>query len=697
MSEFAFLGTETAAEWESWRLDNAVVDDGAVRLRAERLPAYVDPRTLMDLASDEVPLVAIDVDDCGDLYLLRADGVLARYDADRDRLERFECAGVDLSDGEGRDLLVTPETIFVAQAVAAPGGTSGGADGSSGGRLVALSRHLRQTRWVVADPDAVPVALADHDDVVYALVATDGDGHLARVGPDGDRRPVLTGLTAPRGVAFDDAGGGYVLDEDVGGSPIVRRVESDALDPDSPLSAPSAWGPPVPTGAACMAAGRENELLVGCSDVPGGAATLFRVEADERDPLAGIEWGITDLHHAGDLYALDAAGSTVWRLDARGRYIRDETTDGYDARLTRSFDSGEFGVQWHRVTMGFDVDDPGTQVRLKYAASDDPLDTGDVDWQDLEPANPHDALLPGAEGRYLWLQVELRGDRYATPTLRTLRAYFPRQSYLRHLPAVYQDDADSRAFLERYLSIFESTFAGVAEDLDGVTRYFDPNGVPPEYLGWLERWLALEMDETWPDRARRDLIDAAPDLFRERGTVDGLLDLLDVYLSHVADPSPAWEARIDRQLDSVDDRVADGLSPADARPLRRRIESPSYLLEYADLDCASGPAREPYERLLDCPQCFFVFVRPFVDDEQFQTIQTLVDDHRPAHAVGQAVELTPSILLGGHSYLGINSVLPERDLVVGTGELGRDSVLAERESFGQLDVRARLGEDTTLS
>lgn len=727
MTEFAFLGTETPAEWDDWRLDNAVVDDGTVRLRSEALPAYVDPREAVTVPDTDSPIAAIDVDDCGDLYLLRESGVIQRYDADRGVVHRFECAGVDLSRGRGRDLLVTADTIYVADAM--PGEEEAGdpaegdeagdeeeeagdlaegdgdeedetGDGDSGedsgyeGRLVALSRHLRQTRWVITDPGAVPVALAAWGDEVYTLFETDVDGFLDRVDPDGSRHRVVEQLEAPRDVAFDEAGFCHLLDEE-DGDPVLRRVDGGRFSPDGPLSGPATWGAPVPTGASCLAAGREGELLVGCRDTPGGTATLFRVQPSERDALGGVEWDIAQLELDGTLYALADRGRTVQTLDARERFRRDETTGGYDARLIRSFDSGEPGVQWHRVTLGFAAAGSASQVRLSYAASDERVSSRDVDWQELEPANPHDALLDDAKGRYLWVRIELVGGVYETPTLETFRAYFPQQSYLRYLPAIYREDAESRAFLERYLSLFESTFVDIEEQIEAVTRFFDPEGIPPEYLSWLEAWLALETDESWPSPARRRLLKQAPELFRKRGTPDGLLDLVDIYLDAVADPSPGWLAHIERQLDSVSDRGE--LSPADARTLRRRIESNSFLLEYADLDCVEGEAREAYTRLIECPQCFFVFVRPFVTDEELETIQTLVDENRPAHAVGQVVELEPSILLGGHSYLGINSVLPERDLAVGRGNLGQDSVLDERETAGQLEVRSRLGEDTRLS
>lgn len=709
--EFAFRGTATADAWETWSFDNVVNDNGTVRLRRERLPDYVDPEVVVELDARDSPVVDIDVDTCGDLYLLRESGHVDRYDADADRLDRLGCDAVGPPDAIARSLAVMTDTVYVASAVAADGTDqpdgSGDDSGPNGadvsdteptprGSVTAIARHIEQRRWRTTVPDGTPVAMADDGDRVYALFETDDEGYLATVARDGDVAPVLDGLPGPLDVAIDAEGTTYLLAEPDGRAEI-RRTDVDTLDPARRVEAPAIWDVPVPTRATCLAAGEGDELFVGRTGTAAGEVTLFRVRETAQDAVASSDRDLERLHLADGLYAVETGGRSIVSFEARTSFVTHETADAHTGWMYRSFDSGEATTVWHRVTLGFSVGDADAQVRLAYAATDDPTRAQDVDWRWIDPANPHDALLDDAVGRYLWLRIELQGARFSTPRLRTVRAYFPRLSYLRYLPAIYREDDASRAFLERFLSIFESEFVGVEEEIGRMTQYLDPDGIPPAFLDWLGDWLALSPDETWPESARRELLSRAPALFRDRGTPNGLLALLNLYLSHVADPSSLWEARRERQLAAIDERVPEELSPADARTLRRRIESDVFLLEYTDLDCATGPSREPLERLLDCPQCFFVFVRPFVSDAQFETIQRLIDDTRPAHAVGRAVELEPSIVLGGHAYLGVNSVLPERDLVVGEAALGRDSALESLETAGQLGVRASLGNDTELS
>lgn len=692
MSDFAFLGTETAAAWDEWHLENAVVDAGSVHLATERFPAYVDPRELVELDAMASPVVDIEVDDCDILYLLRASGHVERYDAGTGRLDRLGCAPVGAEAGVAVALSVTPDTIYVASAD----------DPGPDGYVTAIAKYPEQRRWQTTLADASPVAMvdaggtADADGRVYLLVETPASGSLVIVEPSGAVRTVLTDLLGPLDVAVDPAGIGYLLSRPTD-RPELRRVDTQTLDPDAPTAAPSAWAAPVPSGASALAVGADDELLVGRDDTAAGKVTLFRARGTGRDALSSLDTDVARLHLADRLYAVESGGRVVRALDPKTRYATHGETGDHVAVLTRRFDSGEQATAWHRVTMGLDAAAAGTQVRLEYAATDASGETAHLDWQEIEPANPHDALFAEAVGRYLHLRITLKGDRFSSPSVHAMRVYFPQQSYLRHLPGIYQQDADSRVFLDRFLAIFESTFVGVEEDLSEITQYLDPAGTSTEFVDWLGEWLALAPDETWPEPARRELIAAAHDLFKARGTPDGLLRLLAIYLAHVSAPSDAWEAWRDRQLDGVDHREGADLSPADARTLRRRIQSDVFLLEYSDLDCADGPTREAYERLLGCPQCFFVFVRPFVTDEQFETIQRLVDDHRPAHAVGRAVELEPSVVLGGHTYLGVNSVLPDRDLVVGEGALGRDLVLETRTDAGRLGVRTTLGEDTELS
>jgi len=98
-------------------------------------------------------------------------------------------------------------------------------------------------------------------------------------------------------------------------------------------------------------------------------------------------------------------------------------------------------------------------------------------------------------------------------------------SYLRHLPAIYQEEE----FLARFLMIFEDALSPVEHILENIHLYFDPLMAPESFLLWLASWIDLVLDENWSIEKRRQLIKAGAELYRWRGTRRGLKDYLKIY------------------------------------------------------------------------------------------------------------------------------------------------------------------------
>ena len=143
----------------------------------------------------------------------------------------------------------------------------------------------------------------------------------------------------------------------------------------------------------------------------------------------------------------------------------------------------------------------------------------------------------------------------------------------------------------QFLSTFESAFSGIEEEIErDLTRYFDPHGIPSEYLDWLDQWLGVEAHEDWPESARREFLDRAPDLFEERGTRGGLANYLRLYLDHVSSPDTGWILEWQRRR--IRDRAAAGYLPeeeAEAQleaidELEDRPGHHLFILERQDLD-----------------------------------------------------------------------------------------------------------------
>ncbi len=95
------------------------------------------------------------------------------------------------------------------------------------------------------------------------------------------------------------------------------------------------------------------------------------------------------------------------------------------------------------------------------------------------------------------------------------------------LPAIYQQDN----FTMRFMSAFDAVLAPILAVLDNQEYYTDPFFAPLDFLSWLAGWVGIEeLDETWPEESKRDLVKNATELFSIRGTAEGLKRHLSIYL-----------------------------------------------------------------------------------------------------------------------------------------------------------------------
>ena len=94
------------------------------------------------------------------------------------------------------------------------------------------------------------------------------------------------------------------------------------------------------------------------------------------------------------------------------------------------------------------------------------------------------------------------------------------------LPAMFHDDA----FAQRLCDGLDSVLAPVPSTIDNFWAYLDPALAPIDFVEWLATWVGLELDQTWPEERRRELVAKAIKLYERRGTADGLADLIELYV-----------------------------------------------------------------------------------------------------------------------------------------------------------------------
>ncbi|GAC1361297.1 MAG: hypothetical protein NVSMB32_00020 [Actinomycetota bacterium] len=228
------------------------------------------------------------------------------------------------------------------------------------------------------------------------------------------------------------------------------------------------------------------------------------------------------------------------------------------------FDSNIPGCTWHRLFIDAQVPG-GTSVAVRARAADDATlltqtpwtsqpvpyrrsDGAELPWYDPWPdlrlpdrslpagTGTWELLFQGIHGRYLEVELSLRGGGGSSPALRALRAWYPRFSYRDHyLPAAYTEEDTPAGFLDRFLANFEGFYTGIEEHIEHSHLLLDARTAPPEDLQWLACWFNLTLDPQWGERQQRFLVQWVDRFYRLRGTLAGLLATLRVFLDGQVD------------------------------------------------------------------------------------------------------------------------------------------------------------------
>jgi phage tail-like protein len=335
-------------------------------------------------------------------------------------------------------------------------------------------------------------------------------------------------------------------------------------------------------------------------------------------------------------------------------------------------------------------------------------------------------LVQSREGQYLWLRVRLKSDGYASPAVIAAAIHYPRNSYLEYLPAVFSADEESRWFLERFLSIFQTEWEAIEALITDMPRLFDPEAVPVgELMAYLASWLALPLEGSWSGEQQRRLLSAAPDYYPRRGTPDGLLAVARVYLQNITGQSNQDLQGYPVLIEGFRERQRLLLSAGD--PSRLRTGAPLWspqMVARLQLDefSQTGEVRlvstgDPQGDLFhEFAHQFRVFL-PSVwlrtaDDERM--LRRALDTEKPAHTRYDLCLVEPRLRVGVQSTIGVDTILgeiPKARLACQAGEdappsrppryrLGYDTVLTGVPQAGpqiQLAPGTRVGKDTVFS
>jgi phage tail-like protein len=402
----------------------------------------------------------------------------------------------------------------------------------------------------------------------------------------------------------------------------------------------------------------------------------------------------------GRLYASCGAGGEVLLCGGEGRYA------GAGTYYSRVFDSTVEACEWHRLALDVGTAEKST-LELFFRVSDtrfarDAKEDALLPWRRLfvtpqSSVAVEDALFREARGRYMQLKFVFTGDGFHTHRVRAAQLYFQRLSYLRYLPATYQEDEEGRQFLERFLSIFESVSLEIEQEIAGVAQYFDPEAVSSEFLDWLGTWLAVLRDNNWPEEKRRELLKSAYQLYKLRGTAQGLVQIIKLFTggeTFIVEHHALQTPMVLGAQAALGSSTVVGKSPTRGLVLEESSDIGGFALIEGD---------EPPEKPFEAGAYDFTVVADtsrLEGEAQMRALRRLVEEEKPAHTRCFLRAGGRPLRLGVSALLQVDTRLPKGFETARLGfnsRLGRETFLGKRfRRWGVIGRRSTIKVDTVL-
>ena len=426
---------------------------------------------------------------------------------------------------------------------------------------------------------------------------------------------------------------------------------------------------------------------------------------------------------------VDRAHRVVHVFAASGELVR--TSDGSDLpgcpwpegtpRYRRSgtfvstaLDSGLPECIWHRVALNVTVP-LGTRVTVATLTTDADLTEGEIAalgperWATAgvcsDPAaTGWDALIASPPGRYLWLSVSLDGDGAETPGIDDVEVHFPRRTSLRYLPAVFRTGPDGGSFLDRFLAATDTVRGSVTTEIDRVPWLLDPRSADAapghDFLGWLGQWIGMTGTGLLPTARRRRLIGEAAQLYRRRGTPDGITRHVSLWLGRRVQILEHYRLR--RWAVLGHGRLGDATRLFGPEIVRRlQLDEFSQIGAFQLIDTPS-PRIDPFAVYA---HRFTLFVHACADDDPDQLAATaaqVVAAVQPGHCVSSVAVVLPRMRVGAQATVGIDSVVagPTPVTRLGDGRLGEGIAIARDPRCGDrpaIGIDARVGTRAAIA
>lgn len=157
--------------------------------------------------------------------------------------------------------------------------------------------------------------------------------------------------------------------------------------------------------------------------------------------------------------------------------------------------------------------------------------------------NEPDFLLHDIKGRYLWIFVQLQDYHHLGCRLEKVQVYFPKDSLMKYLPAVYQADDQSTAFMERFLAVFQSFYDELTFEIENNHDRLIPYTTDSEFLYFLADLVGVENAHGWTQEQLRNLVAHSGRLYQKRGTKQVLIEAIELVTGQKPCVIEGWQIK----------------------------------------------------------------------------------------------------------------------------------------------------------
>lgn len=130
--------------------------------------------------------------------------------------------------------------------------------------------------------------------------------------------------------------------------------------------------------------------------------------------------------------------------------------------------------------------------------------------------NKKEVLLYSLKGRYLWLEICIKGGEEVQGRISSIKIYQKGDTFIDTFPEIYRERND---FFHRYLTIFSSIYNEFQDKIEQMPKLFHIDSTPKELLPLLAGWLGIDVQGDFlSEEQLRTLVKEAYQLNKGKGT-----------------------------------------------------------------------------------------------------------------------------------------------------------------------------------